>query len=285
MPDTSHLITENDDPVDNIPSEKNQRLLVSSLYASWEGAPPIEIDGDVLTEGRRSFLATANVGLFDRPTNDPLVPDLLVSNDVALGAHEWGPEGTRSYFIWEQGKPPELVVELVSNKKGGELAVKRFRYAQMRIAHYVVFDPAKRLGDRILRAFTLVGDRLEPVVVAENSSVTIESLGLKLGTWEGSFEGQTGTWLRFYDGDDRLLLTGDEGAAAEQKRADEQQKRADAERKRADAERKRADEQQEAADAERKRADEQQKRADAARETAATLAAKLRELGVDPDAL
>ncbi len=79
MPDTSHLITENDDPVDNIPSEKNQRLLVSALYASWEGAPPVEIDGEILEEGARPFLATANVGLFDRPTNDPLVPDVLVS--------------------------------------------------------------------------------------------------------------------------------------------------------------------------------------------------------------
>ncbi|MEM6788570.1 MAG: Uma2 family endonuclease [Myxococcota bacterium] len=243
LPDTSHLITENDDPVDNIPSEKNQRLLVGSLYASWEGAPPIEIDGEVLTEGRRSFLATANVGLFDRPINDPLVPDVLVSNDVALGPHEWGPQGTRSYFVWEQGKPPELVIELVSNKKGGELAVKRLRYAQMRVAHYVVFDPAKRLGDRSLRAFKLAGDRLEPVAVAEGALVEIESLGLKLGPWEGTFEQQTGTWLRFWDLDGELLLTGDE--------------KAEAERHKAEAERQKAD----------------------------LLAAKLRELGVDPDAL
>ncbi len=33
-PDISHIETENDDPVDNIFSEKQQRLLTRSLYAS-----------------------------------------------------------------------------------------------------------------------------------------------------------------------------------------------------------------------------------------------------------
>ena len=36
-PDTSHLITEDDTPVDNFLSEKNQRLLTEPLYSSWAG--------------------------------------------------------------------------------------------------------------------------------------------------------------------------------------------------------------------------------------------------------
>jgi hypothetical protein len=50
--DISHLVTENDTPVDNFPSEE-QRLLVEPLYSSKALPAP--------------FLAAANVGLFWRP--------------------------------------------------------------------------------------------------------------------------------------------------------------------------------------------------------------------------
>jgi hypothetical protein len=36
-PDTSHLITEDDTPVDKLFSEKQQRLLTEPLYSSWPG--------------------------------------------------------------------------------------------------------------------------------------------------------------------------------------------------------------------------------------------------------
>ena len=58
------LVTEDDEPVDNIFSEKQQRLLTDSLYSSWK---------------RRTFLTMANVGLFYAPNKNPLVPDVLVS--------------------------------------------------------------------------------------------------------------------------------------------------------------------------------------------------------------
>ena len=35
--DIADLITEDDTPVDNLPSAKQQRLLVESLYSSWQG--------------------------------------------------------------------------------------------------------------------------------------------------------------------------------------------------------------------------------------------------------
>ena len=66
-------------------------------------------------------------------------------------------------------------------------------------------------------------------------------------------------------------------AEAEQKRADEQQRLREAEKKRADEQQRRADEQQKRADEQQKLADEKQKRTD-------ILAAKLRALGIDPDA-
>jgi hypothetical protein len=37
VPDIHGLITEDDTPVDNLPSEKQQRLLTEPLYSAWAG--------------------------------------------------------------------------------------------------------------------------------------------------------------------------------------------------------------------------------------------------------
>jgi Uma2 family endonuclease len=53
--------------------------------------------------------------------NEPaIVPDVMVSVDVQLPDELWEKKH-RSYFMWEYGKPPEIVVEVVSNRKGREL--------------------------------------------------------------------------------------------------------------------------------------------------------------------
>ena len=38
LPDIQNLVTEGDTPVDNMPSEKQQRLLTEPLYSSWAGS-------------------------------------------------------------------------------------------------------------------------------------------------------------------------------------------------------------------------------------------------------
>ena len=76
-PCVDDLVTEDDTPVDNFPSAKQQRLLVESLYSSWAGPG----------EGR-TFLADANVGLFYTVHQPPLVPDFFLSLDVEV-AEDW----------------------------------------------------------------------------------------------------------------------------------------------------------------------------------------------------
>jgi len=230
-PDVSSIVTEDDTPVDNLYSEKQQRLLTQALYASWQGPPPEE-GGD-----RRVFLATANVGLFATPKESPLVPDVMVSLDVQAHPDIWEKKH-RSYFVWEFGKPPEVVIEVVSNREGDELGLKRRRYATMRVWHYVVWDPEEQLSAKPLQAFELRGRFYEAM-----PRPFFPDLGLGLTVWQGSFEGVEAAWLRWCDADGKLLATGEE--------------RAERERERAERERERAD----------------------------RLAAKLRALGIDPDAL
>ena len=81
-PDYTHLVTEDDMPVDNFQSEKQQRLLVEPLYSSW--VPGV------------SFVAAANMGLFYALKEEPLVPDVLLSLDVEM-PEDWSLKQNRSY--------------------------------------------------------------------------------------------------------------------------------------------------------------------------------------------
>jgi Uma2 family endonuclease len=209
-PDTSHLITEDDGPVESWFQERQQRLLPESLYASW-----------ALAGQSRPFLAAADVGLFHKVSEQGIAPDLMVSLDVSVPEEFWE-KHNRSYFIWEFGKPPELVVEVVSNREGGEEA-KLSRYAQAGVAYSVIYDPRMLLSKRPLRVYALHAGRY--VDVLEPSWLEEVGLGLKL--WEGSYQGMNATWLRCCDREGQILLTGSERADQERQRADQERQRAD----------------------------------------------------------
>lgn len=95
-PDIEAIITEDDNPLINLPSEKQQRLLTETLYISWVGP------GD-----ERPFLAAANVGVFYLARRPAVVPDMFLSLDVEV-PEDWWEREHRSYFLWEFGKPPAL---------------------------------------------------------------------------------------------------------------------------------------------------------------------------------
>ena len=63
------------------------------------------------------------------------------------------------YFTWVYANSPDLLVEIVSNKEGGELDRKLEIFQRVGVPYYAVFDPFKYLGQRILRLYQLVGGR------------------------------------------------------------------------------------------------------------------------------
>ena len=128
---------------------------------------------------------------------------------------DWREKRKRSYFIWEFGKPPDVVIEIVSNKKGDELTGKLEKYAQAKVSYYVVFDPMNQLGDQMLQVYGLHEGRYAPL-----EGAWLENAQVGLTLWEGTFEDMQATWLRWCDRDGNLLLTGDERAEQERQRAD-----------------------------------------------------------------
>ncbi|MBE9078096.1 Uma2 family endonuclease [Romeria aff. gracilis LEGE 07310] len=206
FPDASQLITEDDAPVDNFPSAKQQRLLVSSLYSSLSN---------------QVFLAEANVGVYHTVSQPAIVPDVFVSFDVQV-PDEWWEKPNRCYLVWNFGKPPEIAIEVVSNKIGKELTDKFEIYEHMRVSYYAVYDPSLQLGGAALRLYELRG-----MHYAEMEESWLEQVSLGLTIWQGEFEGRQDSWLRWRNGDGSILLTGDERADQAQQRADQAQQRAD----------------------------------------------------------
>ncbi|WP_017295688.1 Uma2 family endonuclease [Geminocystis herdmanii] len=199
-PDVSNLITEDDTPVDNFGSEKQQRFLTNILY-------------NVRKE--QVFLACANVGIYYNIGQPPIVPDFFLSLDVTTPPNLWE-KNHRCYLVWEFGKTPEVAIEIVSNKVGGELDEKLKIYQNMRVIYYVVFDPQKYLSEQVLRIFKLMGINYQ-----ETSETWLEGVNLGLTLWEGEFENFKGVWLRWCDENANLLLTGDESAQKAEKELQE----------------------------------------------------------------
>lgn len=242
-PDVSNCITEDDTPVDGILSEKQMRLLAGTLNAFWKPSRP--------------FVALANVGLFTGNERYPLVPDVMVSLDVSLPA-DVTPKQDRSYFIWRYGKPPDLVIEVVSNREGGEFE-KAEKYARMGVGYYVIFDPEHHLGDRPLRAYELHGRHYVDLLDVS----WLEQLGLGMALWRGRVEGMDGLWLRWCDRE-RNLLPMPEEVHARAVEAEAQAREAEAHAREAEAQ-----------------AREAEARAREAEARAQRLAERLRELGLE----
>ena len=231
QPNVEHLVIEDDTPVDNFLSAKLRRLLVEVLYSSWAN---LGMD--------RPFIADADIGIFGSVHQPPIVPDVFVSLDVDA-PQDFREKKNRTYFVWEFGKSPDVVIELVSNKVGNELGSKLEAYARLGIAYYVVFDPLQQLGHEPLQTFGLREGQYTAL-----PDPWLAQVGLGLTLWEGEFEDIRSTWLRWCDRDGKILPTGAERAAqAEEKAAQAEEKAAQAEEK------------------------------------AAKLAARLRELGIDPN--
>jgi Uma2 family endonuclease len=154
----------------------------------------------------------------------------------------------QGWVVWEEdGRYPDAIVELMSSSTASaDTGTKKAVYERsFRTPDYFVFDP---FDPNSLQGWHLATSQgYQPLVPNERDWLWCETLGFWLGTWEGTIDRETAVWLRFYDEAGNLVLLPEEA----------EHQRAEAERQRAEAERQRAD----------------------------RLAARLKEMGEDPEAL
>ena len=164
-----------------------------------------------------------------------------------------------SYLIWQEGKTPLIIVELLSPSTMKEDLGRKLRdlnkpptkwevYEQwLRVPYYVTFS---RYNDE-MRIFTLEKTRYEEVK-DHQGRFWIEDVELGLGLWRGDYLGGERLWLRWYDRNGNWIPT---PAELEKERAEQ----------------------------ERERAERERMEKEAALRKAEQLEARLRELGIDPD--
>jgi hypothetical protein len=113
------------------------------------------------------------------------------------------------------GKPPDMVIEVVSDRSGGEEDFKLEEYARIGVPYYVIFDPDEHLRGGVLRVFHLVRGGYR-----SRKASWLPRVGLGLKLWEGTFEGLTRSWLRWCDHEGIVVPTGEERAEQERQRAE-----------------------------------------------------------------
>jgi len=183
---------------------------------------------------------------------------------VVLGV----PRGERkSWVVWEQGKAPDVVIELLSESTAAVDKGEKMQVYQdvMRVPEYFwmdPFNPEDRAGFRLIEGI------YQPIERGQRGALVSRRLGLTLVLWSGAYRGIAGTWLRWATPEGDLLPT---DAEAAHRLADLETTRADAAEQRADAAVQRAGEAERRADEELRRANAERARAERAEAELARL--------------
>ncbi|NJM73382.1 MAG: Uma2 family endonuclease [Scytonema sp. RU_4_4] len=163
-------------------------------------------------------------------------PDFFVVLGVPKGER-------RSWVVWEEGKAPDVVIELLSESTAAaDKNEKKLIYQnQMRVPEYFWFDP---FNPDDWAGFSIQQGVYQPLVLNERNQLVSQSLGLGLQRWQGKYRGVDTVWLRWATIEGEVLPTGAEIAQQEHQRAEQERQRAEQERQRAEQERQRAEQAQ-----------------------------------------
>ena len=191
----------------------------------------------------------------------------------------------RSYVLWREFISPLIVLEFASGSgkeerdttslwESGNIEKtkpgKFWVYEQIiRVPYYGIYE-IKRGQLEVYNLVSGVYCLLEP---NERGHYPIGKMSIELGLWQGNYQNQNQLWLRWWDKNGNLLLTGSERAELEKGRAERERERAEQQQERAEQQQERAEQQQE-------RAEQQQERADRLAREKIDAVGNLQQLGL-----
>jgi Uma2 family endonuclease len=255
LPSAEELPCSDDTPVDSELQELIPGLLKSILLILWEQ--------------RMDWLFGIDMAIYFDPDLPPIVPDGFLS----LGVERVYDEELRpSYVLWDELVVPSLALEIVSSTYRKEYTTKLNQYAELGILYYVIYNSQRRRKPK-LEIYKLIDGSYQ---LQGSNPLWMPEIGLGIGYERGDYGGLTREWLYWYDEDYQRYPTPTEWVKREQQRTQLEVSKtiqAQAESIRAQAESQRAQAESQQAQAESQWAQERVDR----------LAAKLRDLGIDPD--
>lgn len=206
----------------NMETQRHKELLIDTLLPWLDARADGYVGGNMFV-----YYSLAQV-----KNQDYKGPDVFVALDV--------PKGERlSWVSWEEGKTPDVVIELLSDSTAAtdKTEKKRIYQTKMHVPEFYWFDP---FNPQDWAGFQLQSGHYQPVELNAQGQMVSQILNLTLTLWQGTFKHVETTWLRWGQLDGSILLTAEE---QEYQRAEQESQRAE------------------------------------------RLAARLRELGEDPDLL
>ena len=127
----------------------------------WQARAIMAATGD-LEDALSGALVAADILVYPEQGNNrnKIAPDVLVA--LGLGTHE-----RSSYLVWEEGKPPDWVLEVASpSTQTADRRAKRQRYAEIGVPEYWLFAPKGNVyprGTPRLQGLALVDGRYCPL--------------------------------------------------------------------------------------------------------------------------
>ena len=162
-----------------------------------------ESDGKPMAETERHFREILKN--FSRLENHfAKIPDVYVLGDMMMYYEEGNPRKSispdifvsfgigrkerRIYKIWEEGKPPDFVLEFASKKTyRNDLTDKKQLYADIGITEYFLYDVDGHYLPTILMGFRLVDADYVEIAVDANGGIPAVTLGLEFHLLDDEF--------------------------------------------------------------------------------------------------
>jgi Uma2 family endonuclease len=261
------LIFDDGEPLESNRHRIAMNILIRSLQQLWSDR------NDYFTGGNMFIYYSSN----QIRNRDFRGPDFFAVLNVD------GSNPRQGWVVWEEnGRYPDVIVELMSRSTAGiDKGIKKDLYEQtFHTSDYFVYDP---FDVNSLQGWHLDHEQqYQPLTANENGWLWCRRLGLWLGTWEGTIDRETAIWARFYDVAGNLVLLPEEAAKSQAEVAKSQ---AEAAKLQAEAAKLQAEAAKLQAEAAKLQAEAAKSREEEAQVKAARLAARLRELGENPDML
>ena len=251
LPSTAELPCSDDTPVDNEDQNLLPNLLLFALASLWAT--------------RMDWYFGVDMAVYHTTGVNPRVP-VVPDGFLSLGVERRKPsregKGRLSYATWEEGgTAPIFVLEMVSQTPGGEYDEKLEIYRRLGVLYYLVYNPVHWQRDRH-QPFELYKLEAGNYQLQIGEPYWMPEIGLGIGRARQTVGGIDLEVLLWHNQQGHPYPVPEEQVRQLQSQLDEAQQQANSAQQRAETERLRAE-------AEQQRAER--------------LAAKLRELGIDPD--
>ena len=221
FPDHTQLPEEDGTFVKNFQEHPQSIILTDSIGSVLQRLHP---DGQ--------YAIGQDCGIYWRET-DPLekgaeAPDWFYVPNVPP---RLGNQIRRSYVLWREFMAPMIALEFASGDGSEERDTTPLSYSEVesaprpgkfwvyqrivRIPYYGIYE----INSGRLEVYSLNNGFYQQLLPNDRGHYPMAPMGVELGLWQGSYQNQTMLWLRWWDSEGNLLLTGTERAAVEQQRA------------------------------------------------------------------